>query len=143
MIDIHEVMKNKNDAIKSAVNEKIINDPMIIVCRADREVMLCEQVIRMCRGEASQFNYNGQWVDSRLNKVVIGNKYRAKPKKELVAPWEFIGDEINYLLIESNEIIIGLKSTSQIIKDGLHISGLKLDLEGIDLPTAIKRPEVK
>jgi len=117
-----------------------INMNNMIECKTDREVMLCEQVLRMCRGEERQKLINGNWCPSFSTNLCIDSEYRAKPKKELIVPWEFISDEINYLLIESNEIIIGLKSTSQIIKDGLHISGLKLDLEGIDLPTAIKRP---
>lgn len=138
MIDIHEVMKNKNDAIKSAVNEKIINDPMIIVCRADREVMLCEQVIRMCRGEASQFNYNGQWVDSRLNKVVIGNKYRAKPKKELFVPWEWIDEKYNVCVVDLN-MQVGFKISEDSNSTNIG-QAIKLDLEGIDLPVTVKRP---
>lgn len=138
MIDIHEVMKNTNDAIKSAVNEKIINDPMIIVCKTDREVMLCEQVIRMCRGEASQFNYNGQWVDSRLSKVVIGNKYRAKPIKTLFIPWDFISDDINHISVQSKDCITAFKDHMD--ENGVKLNGLKLDLDGICLPVLAMRP---
>ena len=144
MIDIHEVMKNKNDAIKSAVNEKIINDPMIIVCKTDREVMLCEQVIRMCRGEASQFNYNGQWVDSRLNKVVIGNKYRAKPKKELVVPWEWLAADVFAVEVMSDKQVFLLSKKESDFMDEYTLQSpvdfLNLDLEGIDLPVTVKRP---
>ena len=53
--------------------------------KTDREVMLCKEVIRRCRGEDSEWAYIGsdEWkiVDKH---IVINNKviYRAKPKSE-------------------------------------------------------------
>ena len=114
----------------------------MIECKTDREKMLCEQVLRMCRGEKSQIKCTETDIWYDFDEAVISHlpEYRAKPKKELVVPWEFINDEI----IE----ITFTKDNSPYCKTATHhhghvLQGLKLDLEGIDLPVTVKRPEVK
>ncbi len=109
----------------------------MIECKTDREKMLCEQVLRMCRGEERQKLINGNWCPSFSTNLCIDSEYRAKPKKELIVPWEFINDEI----IE----ITFTKDNSPYCKTATHhhghvLQGLKLDLEGIDLPVTVKRP---
>ena len=148
MIDIHEVMKNTNDAIKSAVNEKIINDPMIIVCRADREVMLCEQVLRMCRDEASQeltqYEDRSVWSDASPFEVDLSTTYRAKPKKELVVPWEWLAADVFAVEVMSDKQVFLLSKKESDFMDEYTLQSpvdfLNLDLEGIDLPVTVKRP---
>lgn len=141
MIDIHEVMKNTNDAINSAVNEKIINDPMIIVCRTEREKMLCEQVLRVVRGEPSQELVNTYWKDVQPDHIINIDKlirYRAKPKKELVVPWEWIDEKYNVCVVDLN-MQIGFKVSEDSNSTNIG-QAIKLDLEGIDLPVTVKRP---
>jgi len=141
MIDIHEVMKNTNDAIKSAVNEKIIIDPMIIVCKTDREVMLCEQVLRVVRGEPSQELVNTYWKDVQPDHIINIDKlirYRAKPIKTLFIPWDFISDDINHISVQSKDCITAFKDHMD--ENGVKLNGLKLDLDGICLPVLAMRP---
>lgn len=143
MIDTHKVMTNTNDAIKAAINEKIINDPMIIVCRTDREVMLCEQVLRVERGEESEILVDEEWVRvNDLDALYPNHEYRAKPKKELIVPWELIDESISEIEVLKDKRAFFIKDDCEIRIRHLAYY-LKLDLEGIDLPVTVKRPEVK
>ena len=58
---------------------------LAVVCKTDYEVMICEQALRMLRGEASQIKHKGygDWNDLRDNPVCLSieEEYRAKPKK--------------------------------------------------------------
>ena len=78
------------------INSEEIKMSNMIECKTDREVMLCGQVLRMCRGEDSQIKHRecDNWSDIRVNPVSLSieEEYRAKPKKELVVPWELIDE---------------------------------------------------
>ena len=114
----------------------------LVACKTDREVMLCEQVLRMCRGEESQFKRrDGAWepVAGETNGFIsINMEYRAKPKKELVVPWEFIAEWVCSVEVRGNGTVIAVDDYDNAMR-----LPLKLDLEGIDLPVAVKRPGVK
>ena len=60
---------------------------MLVECKTEREKMLCEQVLRMCRGEDRQKLINGNWSELFSRNLCIDSEYRAKPKKELIVTW--------------------------------------------------------
>lgn len=111
-----------------------------VTCDNERQKMLCEQVVRMCRGEDSVRLVGDRWEDASKEFLSIheSTSYRAKSKKELVVPWEYICDNFDICTVTIyNEIF--LKESDG---DGVYsISHLKLDLAGIDLPVTVKRPE--
>ena len=108
----------------------------MIECKTDREKMLCEQVLRMCRGEERQKLINGNWCPSFSTNLCIDSEYRAKPKKELIVPWEFLSSEIAEIVVTEAGYIKGYVNESEYHQ----LNGLSLDLEGIELPVAVKRP---
>ena len=118
----------------------VVNNDSIITCKTEREVMLCKQVIRMCRGEASQQLFKGDWYDfdSDSYEFYINEQYREKLKKELVIPWEWIADDVYRV-----EVGEGGKVTTISTKYNNESIPLKLDLDGVDLPTIIDRPSEK
>lgn len=113
-----------------------INMNNMIECKTDREKMLCEQVLRMCRGEESQIKHKGygDWNDIRDNPVCLSieEEYRAKPKKELVVPWKWLPDEVTDITVCENLHIYNNLGNTVL---------LKLDLEDIDLPVTVIRPK--
>ena len=108
----------------------------MIECKTDREKMLCEQVLRMCRGEVIQRLVNGFWIDSDPLYLFIDGEYRAKPKKELIVPWEFLSSEIAEIVVTEAGYIKGYVNESEYHQ----LNGLSLDLESIELPVTVKRP---
>ena len=139
MIDIHKVTTNTNDAIEAVINKKILENPMLIECKTDREKMLCEQVLRVVRGEPSQELINTYWKDVQPDHIINIDKlirYRAKPKKELAVPWEWLREEIDEVVVTKEGFIKGYANGSEYYQ----LFGLSLDLEGVDLPVTVKRP---
>lgn len=116
-----------------------VNKSMNIECKNEREKMLCEQVLRMCRGEESEVNCSDNWVKYEHGYLFIFGEYRAKPKKELVIPWDFLREDIINVVVTSNGEIKGYSDSVTYY----NLFGLLLDLDGIDLPVTVKRPEVK
>ena len=109
-----------------------------ISCNNNREVMLCQQVLRMCRGEGSEFTFNGHdWGDANDKELCIETSYRAKPKKELVVPWEWFNDECVSLCVNEAKVISLTDCNGNLI----YMTGFKLDLEGIELPVTVHRPQ--
>lgn len=115
-----------------------------VECINEREQMLCEQVLRLCRGEESEGHYGlsdldgGKWKPllSNVDAVNIHWHYRAKPKKQLVVPWELIPDEYICVTVNKNSKVFISKHT-----DGVYLFfPLKLDLEGVELPVTVHRP---
>ena len=108
---------------------------MLVECKTDREVMLCEQVLRMCRDEASQeltqYEDRSVWSDASPFEVDLSTTYRAKPKKELIVPWEWIPDNVFEITVPESGVIYNNFGYT------MHI---KLDLEGIELPVTVNRP---
>lgn len=115
---------------------------MLVECKTDREKMLCEQVLRMCRGEDRQKLINGNWCELFSTNLCIDSEYRAKPKKELIIPWEWLPDDVFAIEVSADKQIT-------LVRDGrgtiAHraFTNFKPNLEGIDLPVTVKRPEVK
>ena len=105
---------------------------MLVECKTDREKMLCEQVLRMCRGEASEILVEKKWVVvNDLDALYPSHEYRAKPKKELIVPWEWIPDNVFEITVPESGVIYNNFGYT------MHI---KLDLEGIELPVTVNRP---
>jgi hypothetical protein len=122
------------------LNEKAAEIPkqLTVTCKTDREKMLCEQVLRMCRCEESQYRALSIWHDVPCTgHMDMERDYRSKPKKELVVPWEFLRKEIGEVVVTKEGYIRGYANGSGYH----HLYGLSLDLEGIDLPVIVKRPE--
>ncbi|MGB0942968.1 MAG: hypothetical protein ACPGUE_11225 [Marinomonas sp.] len=125
---------NSKDWIDSTLIE--ITNHAIIECKTEREQMLCEQVLRVIRGEASQQLVNTYWKDVPPDNIINIDKlirYRAKPKKELVVPWDILSDEVTEIKIDKHGNIY----------DGGTPLRIKLDLTDIELPITVKRPEEK
>lgn len=130
--------------VKAAMGGCAIEIPqqLTVTCDNERQKMLCEQVLRMCRGEASEYQYNDEWItldgDSKNPLAVcVDYEYRAKPKKELAVPWEWLASDINKIMVNKNGDICHVHN------DGYfsgYITTLKLDLTDIDLPVTVKRP---
>ena len=115
---------------------------ILVECKTDREVMLCEQVLRMCRDEASQeltqYEDRSVWSDASPFEVDLSTTYRAKPIKTLFIPWDFISDDINHISVQSKDCITAFKDHMD--ENGVKLNGLKLDLDGICLPVLAMRP---
>ena len=95
--------------------------------------MLCQQVLRMCRGEGSeQQNVNNEWVSVEWDRIDINKRFRAKPKKELVVPWEWLPDDVTELTITVNKVIYNNRG---------YTVALKLALTDIELPVTVHRPQ--
>lgn len=137
---VDEIHKNAKDVMNKLIQAKIASDSLLIRCDDERQKMLCEQVIRMCRGEASQFKRTStnKWEDKVPTSELYTNiEYRAKPKKELVVPWEFIADDIIEITVSEDNSPYCKTATNHW---GHVLRGLKLDLDGIDLPVTVTRP---
>ena len=104
-----------------------------VTCNNEREVMLCEQVLRMCSGEACQYKVLGKWLTHKFTYMLIDGEYRAKHKKELVIPWEWLPDDVT--IVEVDE--------SGVHDQGSNPLRIKLDLTEIELPVIVTRPEGK
>ncbi len=130
-----DISWNKIDWLKTMAVE--IPKQLTVTCKTDREVMLCEQVLRILRGEGGQYkDFDGNWRD--INKAAdhfgINCEYRAKPKKELFVPWDWVDDRIDEIHV--NEY-------GRILDKHCNPLPFKLDLSGIEVPVTVKRPEVK
>ena len=118
----------------------VLNNDNVITCNNPREVMLCKQVLRMCRGEASQQLFKGDWYDfdKESYEFYINEQYRAKPKKELIVPWEWIADDVYRVEVSEDGKVMTIST-----KYNNESIPLKLDLDGVDLPAIIDRPSEK
>ena len=118
-------------------SSSIKNKDGVVNHLTDRELMLCEQVVRMCRGEESQFKDSEEgWVDALRVTMSIHHEYRAKPKKELVVPWEWLDDDVCAIDISPTG-----KCFAIIEDEECYPLPIKLDLEGVKIPVIVKRPK--
>lgn len=124
------------EMVKGKVNIEI-NINNMIECKTDREKMLCEQVLRMCRGEDSQRLVSSHWIGSDPLRLFVDAEYRAKPEKELIVPWDLINEHIKTITV-TEKGITGYQENCLAKNYDLTMI-LALDLEGIDLPVTVKR----
>ena len=66
-----------------------------------------------------------------------GDNERAKPKKELIVPWEWIADDCVSLCVNEAKVVFSVDCNGHLI----YMTGFKLDLDGIDLPVTVERPK--
>lgn len=112
-------------------------NPLTVTCDNERQKMLCEQVIRMDSGEASQFLRNGKWINKEVTctSILTESEYRATPKKELVVPWEWLDLDVKAITVNDRGVVLAIDGSNQ----GFEIK-LALDIEGINLPVTVHRP---
>ena len=135
-IDHNRVGWRESDKFNGIVHRDMIEIPRVVYCDNERQMMLCEQVIRMDRGEASQqLNIANKWVDVTWVRIDTTKKYRAKPKKELVVPWEWLDSDVAAITVNSRGVVLAIDGSNQ----GFEIK-LKLDLTDIELPVTVRRP---
>ena len=111
-------------------------EPLNITCEDEWQVMLCEQIIRMCKGEVSEFNDDGLWKTVVNNNfIAMDFEYRLKPKKELVVPWGWLAPDVTAITVNERGVVLAIDGSNQ----GWEIK-LNLDLTDIELPITVTRP---
>ena len=114
---------------------------LTVYCEDERQVMLCEQVIRMCKGEASEkldYYSENKWdIFYPRDCLFMNEQYRAAPfqKKELVVPWGWLSSDVTAITVNERGIVLAIDGSNQ----GWEIK-LKLDLTDIELPIIVTRP---
>lgn len=116
----------------------LIPNTLTVTCDNEHDLMLHQQLQRLINNEPSQYCRDDEWVDltsdsNNPKAVCITEVYRAKPKKELVVPWDILADEVIEVRVDKNGCIY----------DGGTPLRIKLDLTDIELPVTVKRPEGK
>lgn len=122
-----------DEALKEVV-DILVAKKLTVTCDNERQKMLCEQVVRDYQGLRSQYRTGDgcEWLDVDSTTCLdYAFEYRAKPKKELVVPWNILSDEVKVIRVDSNGCIY----------DGNTPVRIKLDLDDIDLPVIVKRPK--